>query len=94
MHARITTRLLTALLALIACWSVPVATVETRRASQSIVWVDRTRESRRQVEEPRSTAVEARRQTTLLITALDSPLALRFLDYSGFQRPPPSLLVY
>jgi len=50
---RFTTWLLATLLAFVACFSVPVARVESTRASHTIVWVDESRRTEGEIAEPR-----------------------------------------
>jgi hypothetical protein len=86
---RITTWLLTALLALIASFAVPVARHEAARSAQQIVWVEKARETRRQSVETREPAAPTFREELAIGLSYRAPQRRPILASSLFQRPPP-----
>jgi hypothetical protein len=91
---RATTRLLTVLLAVIACFAAPVATAETRRASQGIVWVAHVRGERRDVEKALESAAQPKPEASLAVPKYEFLQAKTALNRPLFQRPPPSFFPF
>jgi len=92
---RATTRLLTLLIALIACFTAPVATAEVRRAPQGIVCVSQPRPEHREIHEPRQSGSQPKSEEQP--GAVTAPFGRGsvtgwFLYRPLFQRPPPSFL--
>jgi Ni/Co efflux regulator RcnB len=86
---RIKTRLLAALLALIASFAVPVARHETARSAQQIVWVEKKREARRESVETREVAAPTFREELAIGLSYRAHRPRPILASSLFQRPPP-----
>jgi hypothetical protein len=87
---RLRTWLAAALLLTMATFGTPAVRFAIPRVETSIVWVDRSQQAQREIREPRETAISSRSRATLTIPSGDAPAAIRFLDRSLFQRPPPS----
>jgi hypothetical protein len=91
---RATTKLLTVLLAVIACFTTPVATAEMRRASQGIVWVGPERGERRESEKALESAAQPKREASPVVPKYEYVQARPALNRSLFQRPPPSFFLF
>jgi len=89
---RFTTYLFATLLAIVAYFGAPVATIAISRATDSIVWVENARRTQPEISEPREAVASSRPWTALTIPQDDPPVPIAILDQSLFQRPPPALL--
>ena len=90
MNGRAPTRLLTLLLALIACFTAPVATAEIRRPPQAIVCARRPRAERREIRDPRESASRLKSEALLVVAKYEFVHPRSVLNRPLFQRPPPS----
>jgi hypothetical protein len=88
---RITNCLLTALLALVASFAVPVARHEATRSAQQIVWVGEARAPRRETVERPDLPIPTRvGQQAVVRLSYRAPRRRLILAPSLFQRPPPA----
>ena len=87
---RATTRLLTLLLALIACFTAPVATAEMRRAPQGIVCVSQPAAERGEIHERSQSASRPESEASPVVAKYEFLRAKSVLSRPLFQRPPPS----
>ena len=87
---RATTRLLTLLVALVACFAAPLATAEIRRAPQAIVCARPPRAERREIREPLGSASRLEPEALPAVAKCEFVHPKSVLNRPLFQRPPPS----